>query len=287
MQRIFVCSVATVLTLIWTILAMRSGDEFDDMIESVDPDEFYFPALLVIGLHIIKAVKINVKADKTRNRIKEIGEVKGKRYAEYYYYMMCAAKWTYALAALTISALLAAVTSTFSTLLYGVIIAALLVSHVDGKINDQLKERREQLVSELPQMISKMALLVNSGMVTRDAWKKISQAGEGVIYQEMRITVQDIHNGMSEFAAYRDFGDRCAVKEVKRFSSTMIQNLQKANSEVAYLLREMSDEMWEAKKNLAKQKGTAANSQLMIPTAIIFVGIMIIVIVPAFMNMSF
>lgn len=287
MQRIFMCSIATVLTLIWTVLVMRSGDEFDDMIESVNPDEFYFPEFLVIGLHITKAFKINLKADKTRNRIKEIGEVKGKRYAEFYYYMMRAAKWTYALAALTISALLAAVTSTFSTLLYGVIIAALLVSHVDGKINDQLKERREQLVSELPQMISKMALLVNSGMVTREAWKKISQAGEGVIYQEMRITVQDINNGMSEFAAYRDFGERCAVKEVKRFTSTMIQNLQKANSEVAYLLREMSDEMWEAKKNLAKQKGTAASSQLMIPTAIIFAGIMIIVMVPAFMNMSF
>ena len=35
----------------------------------------------------------------------------------------------------------------------------------------------------------------------------------------------------------------------------MIQNMQKGNSEIAYFLKEMSDEMWEEKKHLVKRKG--------------------------------
>lgn len=287
MQRIFMCIVATVLTLVWAVLSMMKGEEFDEMIDSVDSNEFYFPQLLTVGFQITERFEVNLKNDRVRNRLTEIGEVRGKRYAEFYYRVMRSAKLTYALAAMTISALLAALTGTVSTLVYGVIIAALLVSHVDGKVNDELKARREALISELPQMLSKLALLVNSGMVIRDAWRKIAKAGTGELYREMRVTVLDIDNGISEFIAYRDFGDRCAIKEAKRFTSTMIQNLQKQNSEVAYLLREMADEMWDTKKNLAKQKGASVNSQLMIPTAIIFTGIMILVMVPAFLNLNF
>ena len=44
----------------------------------------------------------------------------------------------------------------------------------------------------------------------------------------------------------------------------------------------MSDEMWEEKKHLVKQKGETANSKLLIPTALIFVGILLLVIIPAF-----
>lgn len=286
MQRIVLCLIATILTLIWLVFALQNGDEFEEIVDSVHPDEFYFPQLMIVGLQISKLIKIDFKSDKSRVRIKEIGEVKGKRYAEYYFYVMYAVKWTYGLTSLTFMALLASVTNTPSTLIYGIVIAVLLVCHVDGKINDQLKARKEELIAELPQMLSKLALLVNSGMVMRDAWKRVADNGEGILYQEMRVTVKELQNGVSEFTAYRDFGERCAIKEVKRFSSTMLQNLTKANEEVAYLLREMSDEMWEEKRHLAKQKGEKANSKLMIPTAIIFAGIMILVMVPAFMNMG-
>lgn len=65
----------------------------------------------------------------------------------------------------------------------------------------------------------------------------------------------------------------------------MIQNLLKGNEEIAYFLKEMSDEMWEEKKHLAKRKGEAANSKLLIPTVMIFVGILGMIMIPAFLTM--
>ena len=99
------------------------------------------------------------------------------------------------------------------------------------------------------------------------------------------LTVEEMNNGVAELDAYKNFADRCAIKEIRRFSSTMIQNMQKGNSEIAYFLKEMSDEMWEEKKHLVKRKGEAANSKLLIPTAMIFMGILVLVMAPTFLSM--
>ena len=109
--------------------------------------------------------------------------------------------------------------------------------------------------------------------------------GERVLYKEMQVTVQEMKNGISELDAYRNFADRCSVKQIRRFASTMIQNMQKGNAEISYFLKEMSDEMWEEKKHLVKRKGEAANSKLLIPTAMIFIGILIMIMVPAFLSL--
>ncbi len=158
----------------------------------------------------------------------------------------------------------------------GVVLAVLVVMYFEEMVSNKLSERRDALLSEFPQVLSKLTLLVNSGMVMRDAWDKVT--GTGVLYQEMQITKEEFRNGVSELEAYRNFADRCAVKEIRRFSSTMIQNLQKGNAEIAFFLREMADELWEEKKHLAKRKGEAANSRLML-------GILIMIMVPAFAGM--
>ena len=51
-------------------------------------------------------------------------------------------------------------------------------------------------------------------------------------------------------------------------------------------LGDLSDEMWEIKKNEVKQKGEKANSKLLLPVFIIFIGILILVLVPAMSSMG-
>lgn len=43
--------------------------------------------------------------------------------------------------------------------------------------------------------------------------------------------------------------------------------------------------MWEEKKHLVKRKGEAANSKLLLPIGMIFIGILVMIMVPAFVNM--
>ena len=131
-------------------------------------------------------------------------------------------------------------------------------------------------------MLSKLLLLVKSGMPIREAWESVALDNEGILYKEMKITVEELSNGMIEIEAYKAFGERCSIKQIKKFSSLMIQNLQKGSAEVADFLRDMSKEAWEEKKNFVKRKGETASAKLVFPIGLIFVGVLIIIIVPMF-----
>jgi tight adherence protein C len=129
-----------------------------------------------------------------------------------------------------------------------------------------------------------MALLINSGMVMREAWVKVSKTGDRALYQEMRIASDEMANGASDLEAFRNFAERCSVKSIRKVTSTLVQNMQKGNKELSYFLEEMSREMWDEKKNLVRQKGEIAGTKLMIPIGMIFIGILMLIIVPIFMN---
>ena len=283
--RIILLLIATVLVAAWIVLAKKNEAEFKDLTDSIDSQQYRYPDLFCVGFGIMKLLHIDSKSKRARKRIKEIAEVQGKRYAEYYYYVINGAKWTYGFTVFVLLAVLGALGNSAMATVFGIVLAGLLMWYVEELMNDKLEEKRDQLVADLPQMLSKMTLLVNSGMVVRDAWKKIAESGDRFLNQEMKLTVDEMNNGVAELDAYRNFADRCAIKEIRRFSSTMIQNMQKGNAEIAYFLKEMSDEMWEEKKHLVKRKGEAANSKLLIPTAMIFIGILIIIMVPTFMSM--
>lgn len=283
--RIVLLLVATFLGVLWIVLAKKYEAEFKTLTDSIDGEVYRYPELYCIGFAIMKILHIDSKSKRSRKRVKEIAEVRGKRYAEYYFYVLNGEKWTFGFTILTVFAVLGALGNSAEALLFGVLLAFLVMWYVDELMNDKLEERREQLLADLPQMLSKMTLLVNSGMVVREAWKKVAYGEQRILNKEMQITVEEMNNGVAEIDAYRNFADRCAMKEIKRFSSTMIQNMQKGNAEIAYFLKDMADDMWEEKKHLIKRKGEAANSKLLIPTALIFVGILILIMVPAFMNM--
>lgn len=284
--RIFILVLATVLVAVWIVLIRKYDGVYETMVQSIDSKQYKYPELFAIGFALMKFFKIDSKSRRARKRIKEIAEVQGKRYAEYYFYVINAAKWTYGFTILVFFVLLGALGNAPIAALLGIVLSGLIMWYVEELLNDKLEEKREELLADMPQMLSKLTLLVNSGMVVREAWKKVADGGERELYKEMQLTVQEMGNGIAELEAYRNFADRCAIKQIRRFASTMIQNMQKGNSEISYFLKELSDEMWEEKKHLVKRKGEAANSKLLIPTAMIFIGILIMIMVPAFLSMN-
>lgn len=283
--RIFILVLSTALVFLWIVFAKKYENTYASIVNSINPEQYQYPELFCIGLALMHALKIDSKSKKARKRIKEIAEVQGKRYAEYYFYVINAAKWTYGFTVFVFLVLLGAMGNTPEAVLMGIVLAVLVMWYVEELLNDKLEARRDELLADMPQMLSKLTLLVNSGMMVRDAWKKVAYGGERELYQEMQTTVVEVQNGITEIDAYKNFAERCSIKQIRRFTSTMIQNMQKGNAEISYFLKELSDEMWEEKKHLVKRKGEAANSKLMIPMTMIFIGILIMIMVPAFLNL--
>ena len=134
--------------------------------------------------------------------------------------------------------------------------------------------------------MSKLALLVNAGMILKEAWIKVSETGEGELYDEMRRAVEQMNNGVSEVDAYAEFGTRCISPEIKKFTSTVIQGLVKGNRELVEMIKPQSREIWDAKRHNVKQQGEKAASKLMIPMMIMFFGVLIMIVVPIFANIG-
>lgn len=278
--------VCTPFVLLWLYLAAFKGKKYQKYIESEFAREFQMRQLFCVGFSVMKMFRVDNRSRRARMKIKEISEIKGKKYAEYYYYIMQGAKITYGYTILIIMILISSLAGSVEALLLGIVMAVLLILYVDFSLKDKLDARRHEILMDLPQAISKLTLLINSGMVVRDAWKRTAVTGNRQLYIEMQNTSLEIENGVMEIEAYRNFAERCGIKEARKFATLIIQNLTKGNEELAMFLGDLSDEMWEIKKNEVKQKGEKANSKLLLPVFIIFIGILILVLVPAMSSMG-
>lgn len=270
----------TMVVLFWVILAAKYEEKFMEITSSIDSNDYYLSELFFIGFQIMELIRFNIKSDSARKKVKLMSEVYGKKYAEYYYYVSVGGKITYVVTVLPIIFLLALLANNPIALLFGVVFAAIFVWYMNESFKDKLTARREEILAEFPQVLSKMTLLVNSGMLLRDAWNLIANQSDTVLFQEMRLTAAQLENGVQEAAAYREFAERCGIKEVRKFSSMVIQGLEKGAAELTIFLKDMADELWVEKRNLVKQKGEKANAKLLMPTVIIFIGILFMIMAP-------
>lgn len=275
----------TFMVLIWIYIALKYEEKFQQITETIDSKEYYMSELFYIGFQLLEIVHFNIKSDHSRKQVKLMSEVYGKKYAEYYYYVLIGGQVTYMVTIIPLVCLLALLANNPGALVFGIIIGMLLVWYLSESFKDKLTARREKLLSDLPQMLSKLTLLVNSGMLLRDAWNLVAKQGNSILFQEMQLTAVQLDNGVSEYNAYREFAERCGLKEVRKFASLVVQGLEKGGSELTFFLKDMSDEMWLEKKNMVKRKGEQANSKLLIPTLIIFAGILVMIMAPILMGL--
>ena len=177
---------------------------------------------------------------------------------------------------------------TYGTAILGVgtILVFVLVYSVYDELCDMVRKRRSAISKQFPNVVSKLALLVTSGMIMDRAWKETAYSQDAELYREMRKTAEELDNLVSPEVAYGDFINRCNTKETTRLASAIMQNLSKGNVEIGRLLKNMAREAWQERRHTAKRDAEKANTKLMIPTMLLFIAILVMIIVPLAMNFS-
>jgi len=286
--------IGTLMLIFWVVLYFKNKYKYDDYIAAMDKKMFMMSGIYFIGFGFIDMFKINLRSKSGVDRQRKLAEIFGEKYAGYYHYCMTAAYITFFLTIVPLSIfggfLLEILGAEVEKLmlwssLIGVVIAVAMSADLYAFADKQVAEKRDEILSDFPEVLSKLALLVNAGMVFREAWATVSKTSDRALYKEMQLTSEDIRNGISEPEAYRAFAQRCGLKEIRKFASILTQNLQKASRDLTISLRQMSEESWEEKKHLVKRKGEKASTKLMIPLMIMFAGILFMIIVPLFANM--
>lgn len=274
--------------LLFLLLVLTAG-EFEEYIAPLDRKKFMLPEIYGVGFKLLKLFKFEYKS-RSANEIREKASILyGERYADYYMRVFYAQR-------LSICFLIFVIGSAISTLAEGsdklllfglaLLVCGVLYYYFTKLPADQIKKRNEQFMNEFPNAVSTIALLVNSGMILREAWREVSMSQESELYLEMRQVNENMNNGVSEIDALYTFAARCVTPEIKKFTSFIVQGLEKGSKDLADALRMQADELWQIKKQNTIKKGELASNKLMIPLMIMFGGILVMVMGPILTNLG-
>lgn len=282
---IVVFAIGAVLLIIWLIFFF-SGLKYAQLFDGLDENEYPFKEIYFLGYAIMETFHYQYKSKHDRKLRKELSVLYGDKYAEYYIRVIYAQKVTLSFTLLLLAAPLYGFANDILASLVIVMFAGLAFYYFGTLTETKIMKRSEELLLDFSNVVSKLALLTNAGMILREAWEEVAYTGESTLYKEMQTAVDEMHNGVSEIDAMFNFGSRCIIPEIKKFTSTIVQGMVKGNSELIIMLQEQSKEVWALKKQNVRRQGEKASSKLMIPMMLMFIGILIMVIVPVFANMG-
>lgn len=269
----------------WSVLFLSNYKTYKSLIPAIDDDNYFLRDTLVVGLAIIKLFKIDyIKLGKRKRAV--FAELYSKEYADFNILVCLAAQITYVLMFIPLGCFLAVLAGEPILAFLIILVGFFLAYYVYAKSSAKIAARHDELLLALPNVLSKMALLVNVGTTFREAWRLASQSTDGVLGEEMRAATKLVDNGMSEKDAYIEFADRCRIQQIKKMVSIICQNLEKGSSELSSALKEISIDAWNEKKHIVKRLGENANNKLIIPMMIMFAGVIIMIVVPIVANMN-
>ena len=182
----------------------------------------------------------------------------------------------------------------YIVLISGILIAGLLRFEEKQDEKEREQKRKQQMLLDYPEVLSKFAMLLGSGMTVKNTWNKIVQAYEEektpeknrFVYEEMCLTSREMSGGVAEQEAYERFGKRCMLSSYMKFSMLLSQNLRKGSKGLSEVLKMESIQAFEMRKSEAKKRGEEASTKLLIPMFLMFAVVLVIVMIPAFLSIQ-
>lgn len=283
--EIIMLLIGIAILLVW-LYFYKAGEQYANLFEVLDEKEYPLKDIYYIGCKALEKAKFEYKNKECRKLRKEVGILYGEKYADYYVRVIYAQKVTIAMTLLTLVVPLYFFSGSITTSIIIVVFAGTAYYYYGTLPNKKMVARSEEMLSDFSNMISKLALMTNAGMILREAWNEVAYTKNTTLYLEMQKTIEEMNNGVAEIDAIYNFGSRCMIPEIKKFASTIVQGLTKGNSELTMVLTEQSKEAWTTKKTMVKRTGELAASKLLLPIVIMFVGILIMIIIPIFANIG-
>lgn len=282
---IIMFAIGAVLLLIWMFFFVK-GLKYANLFDDLNENDYPFKEIYFVGYAVMETIRYQYKSAGDRKTRKELTVLFEEQYAEYYLRVIYAQKVTLAFTLLLLAVPMYGLANDILATLVIVMFSGLAYYYFGTLTTEKILKRSESMLRDFSDVVSKLALLTNAGMILREAWEEVAQNGDSPLYQEMQLSVIQMQNGVAEIDAIYNFGVRCVIPEIKKFTSTIVQGIVKGNSELSAMLQKQSSEVWALKKQNVRRQGELAASKLLIPMMLMFVGILVMVIIPIFANLG-
>lgn len=285
---IVILGITVLVSMLFIIFLMKSG-QYNDYIANLDGKQFPIKEIYGVGFVLADKLKLDYKSKFANDLRQQVVILYGEKYSEFYIRVLYAQKFSICwliLVACGIFSCFAQGSNSLVILGLGLVLVGVMYYYFNTMASLKIKKKSANYLKDFPNVVSTIALLVNAGMMLREAWTEVAYSTTGDLYDQMRKVCEDMDNGMSESDALYAFSLRCATPEIKKFTSFIVQGLEKGNKDLAFSLKNQSDELWMMKKQRVLQQGDLAASRLLIPIMVMFIGILVIVMGPIMTNIG-
>ncbi|WP_068775625.1 type II secretion system F family protein [Paenibacillus sp. FJAT-26967] len=173
--------------------------------------------------------------------------------------------------------------------LLGLLGACLTPVILINQMDRQVKKRKRDIIMELPEVLSKMILLINAGETVQKALSRCvdsSRLATSALQVELVQAARELEMNASLPKVMEDLNKRCAMQEIALFTTTILLNYRRGGEDFLVALRSLSKELWDRRKAESRKLGEEASSKLVIPMVLIFVVVMVVVAAPAMLSMN-
>lgn len=162
----------------------------------------------------------------------------------------------------------------------------------ERKLKKQLIEAKER---DYPLIVSQLSILMGAGMSFRKALERIvskyqnalKQGGEAKAgFEEMVKLYRQINDGQGEVQALEQLGKTSESKEYRKLAMMITQNLRKGSRDLLEALEKEEQYAFEMRKQRAIRLGEEASTKLLLPMGGMLFIVIVVLIVPAVMQMN-
>lgn len=171
--------------------------------------------------------------------------------------------------------------------------AVLVTLKEKADLKKQEERRRQQMLLDYSEVLSRLIIFLGAGMSIRSAWERIAleyrraiegrRCRERYVYEEICLTDSRLKSGVSEGQAFHEFGSRCGLQPYMKLAALLEQNRKNGSANLRERLRlEMAD-AFEQRKHQARRLGEEAGTRLLVPLFLLLAVVMIMIAVPAWL----
>lgn len=175
--------------------------------------------------------------------------------------------------------------------LLALVFPAMVLLHRQQKEKEQKKKERQQMQQDYPEIVTKLQLLLSTGMNLRKSVERI--ANDYLSYmrrEEVRkayeILVEicrEMERGLGEKEAYEQLGERWGLLSYRTLSSILVQCLQKGSNGVEQVLAKEAEQAQRLRRQQAQILGEQASTRLLFPMILMLLVVFVILLVPAWL----
>ena len=172
-------------------------------------------------------------------------------------------------------------------IMLGAVLAMAYAFYYSGKLSRVVFS--EDIVSCLPEFMSRVGLLLGSGMVLQAVFEKMAtETGlSGSLLQRdfRRLYESAANENVPVITKLREYARTSGSREMIRFVGILAANLDKVTELTEKLSRE-SEFMWHSAKKQIEEKSKLAETKMAFPMAMMLVVLIVITIAPVMMTLN-